>query len=60
MGGHFARRRQILSETLDFYKVAPEIKQALLRHTDALRDQITPELGSDCDPNALRHRHGSS
>jgi len=59
MGGHFARRRQILSETLDFYEVAPEIKQALLRHTDALRNQITPELDSGCDPNLLRHRHSS-
>jgi hemoglobin len=60
MGGHFARRRQILSETLDFYKVAPEIKNALLRHTDALRDQITPELGSGCDPNLVRDRRRSS
>jgi hemoglobin len=54
MGGHFARRRQILSETLDDYGVAPEIKEALLRHTDALRAQITPEIGSGCDPNLLR------
>lgn len=59
MGGHFARRRQILSETLDSYEVAPEIKQALLRHTDALRNQITPELGAGCDPNSLRSRSRS-
>ena len=58
MGGHFARRRQILSETLDFHGVHPEIKAALLRHTDALRDQITPESGSGCDPNAVRDRVG--
>lgn len=58
MGGHFARRRQILSETLDDYGVAPEIKEALLRHTDALRAQITPETGSGCDPNLVRHRAG--
>ena len=58
MGGHFARRRQILSETLDFYEVAPEIKAAILRHTDALRDQITPEAGSGCDPNLVRDRAG--
>jgi hemoglobin len=58
MGGHFARRRQILSETLDFYEVAPEIKAALLRHTDALRDQITMETGSGCDPNLVRDRAG--
>lgn len=58
MGGHFARRRQIFSETLDDYGVAPEIKAALLRHTDALRSQITPEVGSGCDPNLVRGRVG--
>lgn len=56
MGGHFARRRQILSETLDFYNVAAEIKSVILDHTDALRPQITPETGSDCDPNSVRDR----
>jgi hemoglobin len=56
MGGHFERRRQILSETLDFFDVAPEIKSVLLDHTDALRSQITPETGSDCDPNSVRDR----
>ena len=58
MGGHFARRRQILSETLDFYGAPAEIKAALLRHTDALRAQITPETGSGCDPNLVRDRAG--
>lgn len=58
MGGHFARRRQILSETLDSYGVPAEIKVALLRHTDALRAQITPESGSGCDPNLVRDRVG--
>jgi hypothetical protein len=58
MGGHFARRRQILSETLDFHGVPREIKETLLRHTDALRTQITPEAGSGCDPNLVRDRVG--
>lgn len=58
MGGHFARRRQILSETLDFYQVPAEIKSAIIEHTDALRSQITPETGSQCDPNAVRGRVG--
>jgi hypothetical protein len=58
MGGHFARRRQILSETLDFYQVPAEIKAVILKHTDALRSQITPETGSECDPNAVRNRVG--
>jgi hemoglobin len=56
MGGHFARRRQILKETLESFQVAEEIKQALLNHTDALRPLITPELGSGCDPVAARQR----
>ena len=37
MGGHFARRRQILKETLEAYQVAEEIKAAWLDHTDSLR-----------------------
>jgi hemoglobin len=56
MGGHFARRRQILSETLDSYQVPAEIKTVILEHTDALRSQITPESGSGCDPNSVRDR----
>jgi hemoglobin len=53
MGGHFARRRQILKETLDLYHVPDPIKQAWLAHTDALRPLITPQKDSECDPNAL-------
>ena len=56
MGGHFARRRQIFKETLEFYQVPDAIKDALLRHTDALRAQITPEIGAGCDPNLVRDR----
>jgi hemoglobin len=56
MGGHFARRRQILKETLDLYKVPAVVKDAWLAHTDALRPLITPERDSDCDPIAARRR----
>jgi hemoglobin len=56
MGGHFARRRQIFKETLEFYQVAEDIKAALLNHTDSLRPLITPEAGSNCDPLAARER----
>jgi len=56
MGGHFARRRQILKETLEHFQVAEEIQLAWLSHTDALRPLITPERGSDCDPIAARRR----
>ena len=53
LGGHFARRRQILKETLDLYQVPEPIKAAWLAHTDELRPLITPEQDSACDPNAL-------
>lgn len=56
MGGHFARRRQILSETLDLFAVPNEVKSALLRHTDALRPLITSQADSECDGAALRNR----
>jgi len=56
MGGHFARRRQILKETLEAYQVPEEIQAAWLQHTDSLRPLITPETGSDCDPIAARAR----
>jgi hemoglobin len=56
MGGHFARRRQILKETLEFYQVSKEIQTVWLNHTDSLRPLITPELGSTCDPVAARER----
>ena len=56
MGGQFARRRQIFKDTLEFFQVQEEIKNALLSHTDALRPLITPEAGWDCDPAAARRR----
>lgn len=56
MGGQFDRRRQILKETLEFYQVPENIKDAWLAHTDRLRSLIAPEQGSGCDPNAARHR----
>ena len=50
MGGHFARRRQILKETLEYYHVPVEIMRAWLEHTDALRSLITAQSDSTCDP----------
>jgi hemoglobin len=50
MGGHFARRRQILKETLEAHGVPDFIKQAWLEHTDTLRPLITAQVGSACDP----------
>ena len=56
MGGHFARRRQILKETLEAFDVPPVIQETWLAHTDSLRPLITPEADSDCDPIAARER----
>ena len=56
MGGQFARRRQILKETLELYQVPVEIKEAWLAHTDRLRPLITPDQGSDCAPDGARQR----
>lgn len=54
MGGHFARRRQILKETLEEFQVPTAIIQAWLAHTDQLRSLITAQTGSGCDPIAAR------
>ena len=56
MGGHFARRRQILKETLESFGVPAAIREAWLAHTDSLRELITPEADSDCDPIVARAR----
>ena len=56
MGGHFARRRQILKETLEICEVPEAVKNAWLEHTDSLRPLITPDANSDCDPLAARKR----
>lgn len=56
MGGHFARRRQILKESIEAHGVSDGIKQLWLDHTDSLRPVITPEGDSGCDPIAARER----
>lgn len=50
MGGHFARRRQILKETLEAYGVPIPVKEAWLQHTDSLRPLITSQADSECSP----------
>jgi truncated hemoglobin YjbI len=53
MGGHFARRKQILKETLESNAVPEAIKTAWLRHTEDLRALITTQSGSACDDMAV-------
>ena len=47
-GGHFERRLQILRETLRDHAVDPAVQQAWIDHTQALREQITRDKGSEC------------
>ena len=56
MGGQFARRLQILRETLDEYQVPQAVRTAWLDHTESLRSLITRDRGSDCDPAEARRK----
>ncbi len=56
MGGQFARRLQILKETLEFYEVPKHIEEAWIEHTEGLRPLITGDAGSDCDPIRAREK----
>jgi len=58
MGGHFARRTQILRETLELYSVPQPIRDLWLEHTEELRPLITNQAGSDCDPIDARRKVG--
>jgi hemoglobin len=49
MGGHFDRRRQILEETLAAHDVDPEVRETWIRHTLALRDQVTADATGACN-----------
>jgi hemoglobin len=52
-GGHFERRLQILRETLRDNRVDPEVQQAWIDHTLALRPQITRDKGSECKDTSV-------
>jgi len=56
MGGQFARRLQILRETLEFYRVPEPIRDAWIQHTEGLRPLITRDADSDCDPVLAREK----
>ena len=58
MGGQFARRQQILKETLEIYDVPQQVRDAWLDHNESLRPLITKDAGSDCDPVGARERAG--
>lgn len=52
-GGHFERRLQILRDTLRDHAVDAEVQRAWIDHTLALRDQITPDKGSECKDTSV-------
>lgn len=49
MGGHFDRRLQILKETLAAHEVDSEVREVWIRHTLALRAQVTTDAASQCN-----------
>lgn len=57
MGGHFARRRELLRQTLTEHGVPEDVSTEWLAHVDALRAEITPDVGSECAGSA-REREG--
>ena len=50
MGGQFMRRLQILKDTLDEFQVPESVREHWIRHTEALRPQVTRDAGTACDP----------
>ena len=48
MGGQFARRKEVLRQTLVAHGVAPEIIDAWLAHTESLRLQVTSDPDGQC------------
>lgn len=48
MGGQFARRLQILRETLDAHGVPGEIRDAWLDHQESQRHLVTTDPDSNC------------
>jgi hemoglobin len=60
LGGHFARRRTILAQTLARHGLAPDLIEAWLAHQDALREQVTQDELTECTdtrytPNGEEH-----
>lgn len=49
MGGHFDRRLQILKETLEAHGVDPEVRDTWVKHTLALRAQVTSDPLTQCN-----------
>ncbi len=48
LGGQFARRREILRQTLVAHEVPPDVCARWLAHVDSLRAEVTTDAGSEC------------
>jgi hemoglobin len=48
MGGHFARRTQLLRQVLEAHAVPQAARDALLEHTERLRPEITSDPDGQC------------
>jgi len=48
MGGHFARRLQILRQVFAAHAVPEDIREAWLAHNTGLRDQVTQQDLGEC------------
>ena len=58
LGGHFARRRQILKQTLERHGNPPPLVEAWLAHQDALREQVTRDEITQCNDVSPPRRGG--
>lgn len=56
LGGHFARRRQILKNVLTKHAVDPEVIEAWLTQVDALREEVTSDLVTQCNDTQAAER----
>ncbi len=48
LGGHFARRTQLLRQVLQAHSVPADIQSAWLAHTESLRPEITAQPDGQC------------
>jgi len=48
MGGHFERRKKILSDVLVEHGVDEGVRQRWIDHVESLRNEITAHAGSEC------------
>ena len=49
-GGQFARRTQILRETMADHDLPVPVREAWLRHTEQLRGRVTANKSGECKP----------